>query len=503
MDKKQRFVLNLKLETEKFQEYILEKRFEIGRKLYNAVLGKSLNRYKEMTKTKRWRTNQKEMSEIYEKEKDKKKLNKLLKPFYKIKSEMLKEFGLNEYSLHKDIKLMQHKFKKNIDSFTAQKIASRVWTSLNDNLFGKGEKVSFKNYNQGLNSLEGKSNLTGIRFIEDMNILTWNKLSVKVQSKLNDYEAMALNNKICFSRIKRIFIKDKYKYILQIILKGTPPIKLDRETGKVENDIGVGRVGIDIGTQTVAFSSDIGVRLNELSPNTQDIENEKHKIQRYMDRSKRANNPNNFNENKTVKSGIKLNWKYSNRYIKAKNKLNSLYRKQKDIRKQDHNIMTNKIVSMGNTFLVETMNFKGLQSRSKRTEKNDKGRFKKKKRFGKSLANKAPSMFLTILENKLKTKGGKYLEVNTYKVKASQYNHLNQEYNKKKLSQRWNDFDYEGKKIKVQRDLYSAYLIKNVNDDLETIDNSKCIKDFEKFLKFHDKEIERLKTFKNLSSIGI
>ena len=225
---KQRYILNLKLETEQFQEDILEKRFEIGRKLYNAVLGKVLNRYKEMTKTRLWRTNQSQMSEIYKTEKDKKKLSKLLKPYYAIKNEILKEFRLNEYSLHEDIKLMQHAFKKNIDSFTAQKIASRVWNAINDNLFGKGRKVSFKNYNQGLNSLEGKSNLTGIRFIETSHMLTCNNVSIKVQSKLNDYEMMALKDKICFSRIKRIFVKNKYKYILQLVLEGIPPLKLNK-----------------------------------------------------------------------------------------------------------------------------------------------------------------------------------------------------------------------------------------------------------------------------------
>lgn len=112
-------------------------------------------------------------------------------------------------------------------------------------------------------------------------------------------------------------------------------------------------------------------------------------------------------------------------------------------------------------------------------------------------------MFLTILENKLKARGGSYKEVNTYKVKASQYNHLNHEYSKKKLSERWNHFEYNNKNIKVQRDLYSAYLIKNVNSDLETINNELCVQDFDNFLKLHDIEILRLKEFNNLSSIGV
>ena len=86
---------------------------------------------------------------------------------------------------------------------------------------------------------------------------------------------------------------------------------------------------------------------------------------------------------------------------------------------------------------------------------------------------------------------------------TTQYNHLNQEYNKNKLSQRWNYFNYNNEDIKVQRDLYSSYLIKNVNMDLKTINNDKCINNFEIFLEFHDKEIKRLQGLNNLSSIGI
>lgn len=502
--KKQRYILNFKLETEKFQEDVLDKRFEIGRKLYNSVLGQVLKRYKEMTKTKKWRENQKNILEVYKTEKDAKKRNKLCKSYFNIKKDMLKEFRINEYSLHSDIKSMQHKFKNNIDSFTAQKIASRVWTSLNDNLFGKGEEVHFKGMNNPLNSLEGKNNKSGIRYKIETNMLFWNGLEILTKLDINNkYETDALRDKICFCRIKRKFVRGKYKYILQLILDGVPPIKINQKTGEVKNDIGIGTCGIDIGTQTVAHTSDYDCKLLELAPRVQNIENEKCKILRYMDRSKRATNPNNFNIDATVKRGVKLEWKYSNKYIKAKNKLKDLYRKQADIREQDHNIMVNEIVRSCDTVYVEEMNFKALQKRSQNTEKNDKGKFKKKKRFGKSLSNKAPSMFLTILQNKLKAKGGLYYEINTREVKASQYNHLNQEYNKKKLSQRWNYFDYNGEQIKVQRDLYSAYLIKNVNSDLKSIDNDSCIKDFDKFLEFHNKEILRLQGLKNLSSIGI
>lgn len=489
-EQKQRYILTLKLETEKFQEDILSKRFEIGRQIYNTVLGKALTRYKEMIKTKRWRENQINISKVYKTEKDKNKAKKLSKKYFEVKKSMLKEFNISEYSLHADVKGVQKHFKDNIDSFTAQKIASNVWKAFDKLLYGDCEMVHFKSYNDGLNSLEGKSNKTGIRYVLNDNKLNWNGLSINVQNKLNNYEITALRDEIKYCRIVRKFIRNKYKYYIQLILEGIPPMKVSKD-GEIKNDIGYGEVGIDIGTQTIAYVSNYDCKLYELAPDVQNIENEKRKLLRFMDRSKRAANKDNFNSDGTIKRGIKLEWNYSNKYIKAKNKLKDLYRKQADIRKQDHNIMANELLRQGDTFKVETMNFKGLQARAKNTTVNKNGKINKKKRFGKSLSNKAPSMFLTILENKVKMKGGLFIKINTYKVKASQYNHFTEECDKKKLNQRWNYFD----SVKVQRDLYSAFIIKNV-EGLENINNKKCKEQFEEFLVNHNKEIERLKVLK-------
>lgn len=470
-----RYCVTFPLITEKYQETILNKRFEISRQLYNAVLSKAYKRYKSMIETKKYRQLKEQINNANEKEK------KLL---YKQLNEMYKQYRLNEYSLHRDIQEMQHHFSENIDSFTAQKIATRVWSAFEDLLFGDGKIVHFKKYGE-LDSLEGKSNKTGIRFKDGF--LIWNGLKIPVRIDYNNpYEYQALKDEICYCRIKRRFIKGKYKYYLQIVFKGVPPMKINKD-GEVKRHIGNGTVGLDIGTQTIAIVSNVDVKLLELADRVNNIEKEKRRILRYMDRSRRANNPDNFNEDGTIKKG-KLKWVKSNRYIKAQNKLRELYRKQTDVREYQHQLLSNYILSLGNKIKVEEMNFKGLQKRSKKTEKNDKGKFKRKKRFGKSLANKAPAKLLTILDNKLKYFGEKLIKVNTKEVKASQYNHLNCRYNKKKLSQRWNDLNG----IKIQRDLYSAFLIQHVNDDLCNINQEECKRDFERFKILHDKEIERL-----------
>ncbi len=102
-----------------------------------------------------------------------------------------------------------------------------------------------------------------------------------------------------------------------------------------------------------------------------------------------------------------------------------------------------------------------------------------------------------MIDTKLKYWGKDLIKVNTKEVKASQYNHLDGKYNKKKLSQRWNDFNG----IKVQRDLYSAYLIQNVENDGKTINQEACKSGFKKFMELHDREIERLGSIELTSAL--
>ena len=483
------FIVQFPLKTEKYQEDILNKRFEIGRHIYNSLVNVTQKRYKEMIKTKKYRNLLSSLT-------GDKKTDKTI---WKQIDEMRKQFSLSEYSFHEDVKLMQKHFKDNIDSFTTQKIATELWRSYDKLFYGNGKKVYYKKFGE-LNSLEGKSNKTGIRFKDDM--IIWNGLKIPVIVDYdNYYEYQAMQSDICYCRIVRKFIRNKYKFYVQIVFKGNPPIKVDTETGEIRHYIGNGDVGVDIGTSTIAISSQSDVKILELADTVQNIENQKQKLLRKMDRSRRSTNPNNYNEDGTIKKqgNKKVTWDKSNHYIKYQNQLKELYRKQADIRKYQHECLANYIISLGNKVYVEKMNFSGLGKRAKNIEKNAKGRFKRKKRFGKSLANKAPSMLLTIIDRKLKYFGEELIEINTYEAKASQFNHFDETYTKKSLSQRWNDFNG----LKIQRDMYSAFLIMNINNDLKSFNINKCNKRFENFYRLHNIEVDRLSGKKNLSSIAV
>ncbi len=476
------YTLTLKLDTEKYQEDILKKRFEKCRKIYNSCLSEALKRYKHMQESKAYRSNCKY------KGKDR---NKKF-------TEINKKYGLTEYSLINYVTPLYNYF--NIDANTGQKLASRAFKTIQKLMYHEANRVNFIKYNE-LYSIEGTTNRQGITYRDG--IIKWQGLKLPIIIKNNDsYAQMAIKDKVKFCRIVRKEIKGKTKYYVQLILEGIPPKKVTKQ-GKIKGMIGEGKVGIDIGTRTIAYSSKYDVKLLELAPNINNIDREIKLLQRYMDRSRRATNPNKFNEDGTIKKGNKDKWIYSNKYLKARAKRKELYRKQTEIRKQDHYRMINDLLVLGNKFYVETMNYKGLQGRSKKTTINEKtGRFNKKKRFGKSLANKAPSMFLTMLNNKLKQNGEMLYKIDTYKVKASQYNHFTDEYNKKGLKDRWNN------DIEIQRDLYSSFLIMNVKDNLKEIDRELCIKTYDNFKILHDKEIDRLKELKKngyklISSMGI
>jgi hypothetical protein len=60
----------------------------------------------------------------------------------------------------------------------------------------------------------------------------------------------------------------------------------------------------------------------------------------------------------------------------------------------------------------------------------------------------------------------------------------------------------------IQRDCYSAFLIMNVSNDLETINRELCFRTYDNFKRLHDGEINRLKILKEngiklISSMGI
>ena len=348
--------------------------------------------------------------------------------------------------------------------------------------YHEAERVHFKK-NGELISVENKSNKQGLRWKNER--VLWGDLCLAVCiRKKDDYAREALKARTKYIRIVPKIIRGKERFYVQFVQEGFPPVKERVVVGPI-NEV----VGIDPGTSTMAIASETAVRLEELAPETGVDEKKLRRIQRAMDRSKRATNPENYHADGRSKKG-KHKWTFSNRYKRLAARRKELYRKVAVKRKQSHEILANKIIAIGLDVRVESMQYKGLQKRAKKTTRNQKnGKINKKKRFGKSLGNRAPAMFLTILDQKLKHFGQELKKVNTTALKASQFNHVTGKCTKKELKDRWNLIN--GKL--VQRDLYSAFLIANTNDDLNAINIEQANQWYERFLQLHNMEVERLK----------
>ena len=81
-----------------------------------------------------------------------------------------------------------------------------------------------------------------------------------------------------------------------------------------------------------------------------------------------------------------------------------------------------------------------------------------------------------------------YQETDKWKYKASQYNHVLDDYIKTALSERFKNIGA----ITVQRDLYSAFL-QSCMDTVEKPDRKKCIQLFDNFVKMQNDLITEMK----------
>jgi len=484
--------VRLLLETTSSDEVEINKRFYALYKIHNIIVKRAI---KLMT---RLEHNQTYKALLNEYNKLRKEDNKRRKELAHEMNEIRKEIGLSEYGLQSYAKVAGKKVAKLLSSQQVQKEATRVYKGVEKILFSNGKKLHYRKWKE-IATISGKNNTNGVKFNKETLCIDW--LGLKINCKISKKEKTrqyiynALKDDISYCEIKREMFNNGYHYYVIVYLKGDSPNKL--------KNVNSATMGIDLGTSTIACVSDNYLVLKELAPKAKEYNTQINKLLQKMDRSRRLANANKYHEDGTINKSNKDKWIYTNTYQKNANKLATLYRKKAAYIKQSHEILCNELTKQASTFIVETMNFKGLQKRSKDNEISTKAsvikqrdgstktiyKYQRKKRFGRSLNNRAPAMLITILERKCKLSGGYVLKVNTNTYRASQYNHLSDTYVKTSLKERNKHIgDYE-----VQRDLYSAFLLMNSNKQLDCCDREKCLNSFESFMKAHDELINEMK----------
>lgn len=504
------FVLELPLQVEKYQADILNKRYEQLRQLYNYVQGKLLRQYRYFEQMKEFQSCKtiKEKREFFRSHPF--HINGILGSNKKLLNITFDEYGIQGFVSKLGKKLVGTNTSYadlGITSTILDRLSLAVWSSWEKMLYSlKTKRLAFKKYGE-FDSLSnrrivarGKVCFPGMELhLEKM------ELAIKLNSKTGknakfitlpilhnpkhaDYEMWALKggiDSIKVLTVVRRLVRGQYKYYLQMTIEGEKPQK-GRKLGK-------GKVGIDLGPTTVAVSGENIASIDKLAAKCDDIQAEITRLARKIDRSRRANNPQNFNEDGTIKRGIKLVWHDSKRYKELRREMAELQRHQAAIRKLQHIDRANKLLKEGDTFIVENNPVKAWTARAKETKISEKtGKIQKKKRFGKSVGNHAPSMFVTILENKVKSLGGQVVKVDAQNA-ASQYDFTNDTFTKHELKER-NVTLSNGDTH--QRDMLAAFNLqhlKHEDGELKQYDREGMKHDYERFCQLEREEIERYK----------
>jgi transposase len=431
------------------QERQIRAHLEVARCLYNALLSEAKTRLHQMRSDPEWsktralaRTHKQERGQAF--------------------SALRRRHHFSEYDLHEYAKQARVLWiAEHIDSTMAQTLATRAYQAANRVAVGKAKRVRFRSRGRGIDSVEGKRNDVGLRFVLDPGVgdggfLIWNELVIPaIIDWLDPVTAHGLRHPIKYARLIRRRASSPQaqgadcegnRYYVQLVLEG------HAFTKKKHEKTGVETVGLDIGPQTLAIVSregkaDLVTFCQELETNAR----EKRRLQRKMDRQRRAHNPENYDEKGRVKKHGKnlLRWKESKRYQATRRQHANTERRLAAHRKSLHGKLAHDLVKMGHTIHIEKTSFKGWQ-----------------KQYGKSIGLRAPGMFVAHLARIVAKTGGTLTEVSAYQTKLSQYCHQCGRYVKKPRSQRWHRC--ECGLGPVQRDLYSAFLLAHLEPEQTT-----------------------------------
>lgn len=185
-------------------------------------------------------------------------------------------FNWSEFGFGMDMKKYRGYYKKNLNSQICNNLAVRCFRAfekmeeefIKDQYRSDEDKVNpcvhYKR-KDSLKSLCGSQNTTGIRFILDdekkAGLVKWQCLEFSIDlAKCTLYEWKALQSEICYCAVKREKIKGKWKYYIQLTLKGHVPDKFNKQTGELKRQLGKGNVGLYFTSTSLTVSTEDGVK---------------------------------------------------------------------------------------------------------------------------------------------------------------------------------------------------------------------------------------------------
>lgn len=418
--KPQRFITELELEPTPGQAKKLLARFEAARQVYNACLGECLKRLGLLRQ-----------SRLYNHARKMPKGDKRNAAF----REANEKIGFHEYDITRwATQFTKSWINQHVGARSVEQIASSTFKTTKQHAFGKRGRPRFKRKGEMV-TIEGK---TGSDCRWKGKGIVWKKLTVAARIDPNDRVVVhGLKARVKYVRLTRRTVRGKEHFYAQLVNEGLP-------FKKPEHVVAKGVVGLDLGPQTIAVVGESEAMLQVFCGELENRQNEIRIAQRALDRRRRANNPDNYNDDGTIRKGPKK-WTASNRQQNLQLRLSDLQRRQAAQRKNLHGQLVHRVIKMGNDIQMEKLSYKAFQSQ-----------------FGKSVGFRAPGVFVSRLRAAAVKYGVTVTEFSTKTTKLSQTCHQCGKILKKTLRQRWHLCDCG---IAAQRDLYSAFLARFVREN--------------------------------------
>lgn len=466
------FVMTLPLMPELWQKEKLNKRFEVNRQIYNAILGEGLKRYRRMKERRDYRV----LIQMLDSTVDVKERKRI----YEKLDILEEEYRLRRFDFTKDATKYRRFFQKNTDAPVIQNLAVHAWKAVHSLVCRQAASVHPKAENE-LYSLEGKTNKTSIRYQDEKVI--WKDLEIPVRTKGNAYEKQAFAQEIRYCRLKWKWIRGNKKYYVDLIFRGKCPVKpfllaedrknLQREEARIEEK--KKRVGMDIGLQKVVLVTDEAILDLKLPEKDQELEKARIYFARKLERSRRINHPDYYTEDGRIISGRKK-WNDTINYRKNKLKYREILRKQTALRTEEQQKLIKLILTTGDIFFAEQLAFEKMRNRKEKQEKREKGKWNPV--FGKTIENVAAAAFLRKLEWKIEQHGKQIVFVDPVKALAGSLNHVT---GKREMLPYYKQCrNVNG--YMVNKRAYSAFLLRHIEADSGVVNLEECKKAFPTFL---------------------
>ena len=345
--------------------------------------------------------------------------------------------------------------KDHMTANETQVVATRAWRAVEPYMFGKKGRPEFSPLRDAA-SMEGKSNKAGIRWRPTTDPTTgrvlagtveWSGLSLKAIIDTNDDWLVAgLQARTKYVRLVKKEIRGDVLWFAQLVQEGLSPRKRPVVEGTVAFDAGPSMIAV---VSEATPTAEAAAEILPLCPGVVQPWKEIKRLQRAMDRSRRATNPDNYNPDGTVrklKPGQRRTWERSEGYKALAAELRECERVLSEERRRSHGETKNKVLSQGNIVKAEKISYKAWQ-----------------KMFGRSSKVRGIGSLVSMIRTGAERDGGELHEFGTRKTRLSQYDHTTDDYQKKPLSLRVHALrDGSGE---IQRDLYSAFLALHVGDD--------------------------------------